>query len=218
MACRLLAMIAVLVLWAGAANFALAEVDTRKDIRLAQDHPMIRGGIVFKYYCVLCHGDRGDGMARATRLYGNLNLLISPDKYPPDYYEKIIRGGGEAVGRSNYMPAWNEELTEEQIADVLAYLQVVNDAQKRGEVVFKTNCVLCHGVRGNGKGRASVLFDPPPADLTHSDKNDMYKKMIITMGGAAMGRSKVMPIWGLQLSEQQIDDVVAYLRTILVKD
>jgi cytochrome c oxidase cbb3-type subunit III len=40
--------------------------------------------------------------------------------------------------------------------------------------------------------------------------------MIITLGGKAMGRSEVMPIWGEQLSERQIDDVVAYLRTVLV--
>ena len=31
-----------------------------------------------------------------------------------------------------------------------------------------------------------------------------------------MGRSEVMPIWGEQITEQQIDDVVAYLDTILV--
>ena len=41
--------------------------------------------------------------------------------------------------------------------------------------------------------------------------------MIITLGGKALGRSEVMPAWGEQLlTEQQIDDVVAYLRTILV--
>ena len=115
------------------------------------------------------------------------------------------------------MPPWQDELSDEQIKDVVAYLGVVSNTAGRGEVVFKTNCVLCHGVKGDGKGRASVLFDPPPANLTKSDKNDEYKTMIITMGGAAMGRSPVMPVWGEQLSTQEINDVVAYLRTILVK-
>ena len=114
------------------------------------------------------------------------------------------------------MPTWQEELSEEQINDVVEYVAIVKNQDLRGEVVYKTNCILCHGVNADGKGRASVLFDPPPANLTLSDKNDEYKKMIITLGGKAMGRSEVMPIWGEQLSEQQIDDVVAYLRTILV--
>ena len=58
---------------------------------------------------------------------------------------------------------------------------------------------------------------PPPANLTMSDKNDEYKIMIITLGGAAMGRSTVMPAWGEQLLlPQEIEDVVAYLKTVLV--
>ena len=114
------------------------------------------------------------------------------------------------------MPTWDDELSDEQIADVISYLALVTDPVRRGEVVFKTNCILCHGVNGDGKGRASVLFNPPPADLTRSDKNDDYKRMIITSGGAAMGRSEVMPVWSEQLEASEIDDVVAYLRTILV--
>jgi cytochrome c oxidase cbb3-type subunit 3 len=175
---------------------------------------MTRGSLVYKTYCVLCHGGIGDGAARIVKLHDKIDLRIT--KRPREYYEKIIRGGGLAVGRSGFMPTWQDELSEEQILDVAEYLNAVSDPVRRGEVVFKTNCILCHGVKGDGKGRASVLFDPPPADLTHSDKNDEYKRMIITMGGKAMGRSEVMPVWGEQLKANEIDDVVAYLRTILV--
>lgn len=173
-----------------------------------------RGALVYKTYCVLCHGAQGDGVARITKLHPKLNLSIG--KQENAYYEKIIRGGGVAVGRSEFMPTWDDELSDEQVNDVVAYLGLVADPVKRGEVVFKTNCILCHGVNGDGKGRASVLYNPPPADLTRSDKNDDYKRLIITMGGAAMGRSEVMPVWGEQLNADEINDVVAYLRTILV--
>jgi len=205
----------IAMLYAGA-GMAAGKTDSKADIRKVLSKPVVRGGIVFKNYCILCHGYKGDGLSRAAKLHGITNLEIKPQTR--EYYDKIIRKGGEAVGRSSYMPLWEEELSEEQITDVVEYLAVVSDKAHRGEVVFKTNCILCHGVKGNGKGRASVLFDPPPADLTHSDKNDDYKRMIITMGGAAMGRSSVMPIWGEQLSSQEIDDVVAYLRTILATD
>jgi len=188
--------------------------DSRNEAESELQKPLVRGGIVFKSYCMLCHGERGDGVARATKLYGNVDLEIGAR--PVEYYEKIIREGGLAVNRSEYMPPWQDELSDEQIGDVVAYLSVVTNQDKRGEAVFKANCILCHGVKGDGKGRASVLFNPPPANLTKSDKNDEYKKMIITYGGAAMGRSPVMPIWGEQLSSQEIEDVVNYLRTLLV--
>ncbi len=45
----------------------------------------------------------------------------------------------------------------------------------------------------------------------------MLTGVILSMGGAAMGRAPVMSVWGEQLSTQEINDVVAYLRTILVK-
>lgn len=190
--------------------------DSRAKVRKEMSKPQFRGSIVFKHYCVLCHGERGDGIARATKLYGIVNLVINQNT--PEYYDNVIRNGGKAVGKSDLMPPWEDELSEEQINDVIAYLSSVRDPVKRGEAVFKTNCILCHGIKGDGKGRAAVLYDPPPANLTRSDKNDDYKTSIITLGGAAMGRSPVMPVWGKQLSTQEIKDVVAYLKTILVKE
>ncbi len=190
--------------------------DSRAKVRKEMSKPQFRGSIVFKHYCVLCHGERGDGIARATKLYGVVNLVINQNT--PEYYNNVIRNGGKAVGKSDLMPPWEDELSEEQINDVVAYLSSVRDPVKRGEAVFKTNCILCHGIKGDGKGRAAVLYDPPPANLTRSDKNDDYKISIITLGGAAMGRSPVMPVWGKQLSTQEIKDVVAYLKTILVKE
>jgi len=187
--------------------------EKRSAINIELSKPAVRGGIVFKNYCKLCHGEKADGMARAAKLYGVKNLTISPSG--PEYYLKIIRGGGPIVGKSEFMPPWQHELSEEQINDVVAYLQIVTTTVKRGEVVFKTNCILCHGIKADGKGRAAKLYDPPPANLTKSDKNDDYKTMIITYGGQIMGRSQIMPPWGDQLSKQEITDVVAYLRTVL---
>jgi len=195
---------------------AVSQADSRKAVKKELSKPVIRGGIVFKNYCTLCHGERADGIARAAKLYGVANLTIKPaDK---DYYFRIIRNGGTSVGKSEFMPPWEGELSEEQIRDVVAYLKIATDGKRRGEVVFKTNCILCHGLKADGKGRAAKLYNPPPANLTKSDKNDDYKRMIITLGGAAMGRSEFMPTWSEQLSEQEIEDVVAYLRTVLVHD
>ena len=195
------------------AAYPVQAADSRQAVKKELAKPIVRGRIVFRTYCILCHGERGDGRARATKLYGVKKLAIG--NASKAYYERIVRKGGKALNKSSFMPMWEEELSEEQIHDVVAYLSVVNDPIRRGEAVFKANCILCHGVKGDGKGRASVLYNPPPADLTRSDKNDDYKAMIIRLGGKAMGRSEVMPVWGEQLSNQEINDIVIYLRTLL---
>lgn len=204
----------IIILLASIFSANVIAIDTRDTVNKHMSKPQIRGSIVFKHYCILCHGERGDGRARATKLHSEINLRIERNTYA--YYEKIIREGGKANNKSAFMPPWDDELSDEQINDVILYLGNISNPVRRGEAVFKSNCILCHGVNGDGKGRASPLYDPPPANLTQSDKNNAYKRMIITHGGAAMGRSPVMPAWNTQLSKQEINDVVSYLKTILI--
>lgn len=88
----------------------------------------------------------------------------------------------------------------------------------RGSIVFKTYCILCHGIKADGTGRAAGNYNPRPANLTISIATDAYKEAIIRKGGAAMGRSQFMPPWGLELSDEQIKDVVFYLGVINVNN
>ena len=90
----------------------------------------------------------------------------------------------------------------------------VDAAMFRGGLVFANYCVTCHGINADGNGRAARLYNPKPANLRTSDKNDAYFGMIIRKGGAAMGRSEFMPAWEAELTNEQISDMVAYLRSI----
>lgn len=87
----------------------------------------------------------------------------------------------------------------------------------RGSIVYGHYCALCHGPSGEGNGRAARIYTPRPANLVASDKNDDYKELIIRRGGAAIGRSQHMPPWGEELTDEQVGDVVAYLRAIQLK-
>jgi len=84
----------------------------------------------------------------------------------------------------------------------------------RGHIVFQDYCQKCHGAKADGDGRAARLYDPHPANLVRSDKNDRYKEAIIRRGGAGMARSQFMPPWQDELTDEQIQDVVGYLRSI----
>jgi mono/diheme cytochrome c family protein len=84
----------------------------------------------------------------------------------------------------------------------------------RGSLVFFNYCVTCHGPNADGNGRAAKLYDPRPANLRESDKNDAYMRLIVARGGKALARSEFMPPWGEELTEEQIGDVVSYLQSI----
>jgi mono/diheme cytochrome c family protein len=84
----------------------------------------------------------------------------------------------------------------------------------RGGLVYANYCVTCHGINADGNGRAARLYNPKPANLRASDKNDSYFGLIIRKGGAALARSEFMPAWDAELTNEQISDLVAYLRSI----
>lgn len=86
----------------------------------------------------------------------------------------------------------------------------------RGGLVYANYCVTCHGMNADGNGRAARLYDPRPANLRATDKNDAYLALIVRMGGEKLGRSPKMPPWGEELTDEQIRDVVSFVRSVNV--
>lgn len=85
---------------------------------------------------------------------------------------------------------------------------------QRGNIVYSHYCSLCHGSNADGEGRAAAIHNPRPSNLRKSMMPDAYKALIISKGGKAIGRSEFMPPWGEELTDEQIKDVVNYLRSI----
>ncbi|PYM62594.1 MAG: hypothetical protein DME11_19295 [Candidatus Rokuibacteriota bacterium] len=84
----------------------------------------------------------------------------------------------------------------------------------RGERLFYALCVTCHGVDGRGSWRASLFLIRPGnlADAARLDqRSDQYLVDIIKNGGAPIGRPG-MPAFGAALSEEEIRELVAYVR------
>jgi mono/diheme cytochrome c family protein len=83
----------------------------------------------------------------------------------------------------------------------------------RSERLYYTFCASCHGVDGRGSWRAA-LFLIRPGDLTQAaGRPDRYLFDIIKHGGAPFGRPG-MPAFGAQLSDTDIQALVAYVKTL----
>lgn len=85
-----------------------------------------------------------------------------------------------------------------------------------GYRIFSTNCFVCHGADGKGKGPLASKLEDKPSDLTNNAElsklsdRDLFQ---IIEGTAPHGEaSSSMPKWGLAIPHTQIDSLVAYVR------
>jgi mono/diheme cytochrome c family protein len=99
----------------------------------------------------------------------------------------------------------------------LAFAQSKGDA-KAGKALYDANCVGCHGATGKGDGPAAVALNPKPGDMSNGKAmkalSDKFLFDIIKDGGAAVKKAPIMPASGKKLSDQQISDIVAYIRSL----
>jgi mono/diheme cytochrome c family protein len=93
-----------------------------RNFKDTQEASVIRGRLAFKNYCVLCHGPQGQGDGRAAKLHTPRPFNLTTSTAPRYYIADMVRKGGEAMGRGKGMPPWGEQLTDEQVQDVLNFL------------------------------------------------------------------------------------------------
>jgi len=103
------------------------------------------------------------------------------------------------------------------IVPSLALAQTKGDA-KAGKAKYDANCVGCHGATGKGDGVAAAALNHKPQDHTDGKAmnalTDKYVFDIIKEGGKAVQKAAVMPAANKKLTDQDIWDLVAYIRSL----
>ncbi len=83
-----------------------------------------------------------------------------------------------------------------------------------GRALFVQRCATCHGEKADGQSKLAQMLNPKPANLLVSQLDSAARNRIVRNGGAAVGRSPVMPNWGTELTETELRDVIAYVSSI----
>ena len=89
---------------------------------------------------------------------------------------------------------------------------------KSGQALYESGCATCHGRTGQGDGPVAAVLTPRPGDHTNgrymNPLSDEFLFAIIRKGGAAVQRSSKMPPAPKHLTDADVRDLVAFIRSL----
>jgi cytochrome c oxidase cbb3-type subunit 3 len=174
----------------------------KMDIEQVGADPKARemGQRLFLNSCAQCHGSDAGGSKGFPNLTDHDWLYGGS---PENIKTTIING------RAGVMPPF-PQLDSKQIIDVANYVRSlsglpVDESKKvRGEVVFKSNCIACHGADGKG----NITLGAPNLN----DKTWLYGSSEATIiETVTKGRMAMMPAQDKVLSPEKIQLLTAYV-------
>ena len=118
MAFRILPVVVIGILVLGTPGLAAQKGDPQQ------------GQALYVEYCLQCHGGRGEGWGWGNKIPPPpipIRDLSDPElmrQLSDQFLFDIIKGGGEAVGRSRLMPGAGRVISDAEIWDVVAYLWI----------------------------------------------------------------------------------------------
>jgi mono/diheme cytochrome c family protein len=151
---------------------------------------------LFNQYCSSCHGER------------------IPSVQNVDQARTAITNGGA----HQTMPIWGDVLTQAQMDALVNY--IINAAQgtsiQRGQTLFAQNCAPCHGEFGEGgpnPANPNEIIAPIGTAEFLNTRDDSTLFQIISQGQPNLGMSPFGSANGGTLDDDQINAIVAYLRS-----
>ena len=95
---------------------------------------------------------------------------------------------------------------------LLAASATVACAQSSGADLYKANCILCHGENGEADTPAGKTFK-----AASFNASDGLKKTDSELAAIIKNGKDKMPPWSDVLTDEQVKDVIAYIRTLKKK-
>jgi mono/diheme cytochrome c family protein len=151
---------------------------------------------LFDQNCSSCHGS-----------------LIPTASNVDEARQAIASGGAHKT-----MPIWGEILTSEQLDALVLYtFQAAQGSPIQvGQNLFAANCAACHGEFGEGganPARVGEIIPPISTSDFLKTRDDTTIRAIIAMGQADLGMPPFASSNGGQLSDDEVDAIVAFIRS-----
>jgi len=186
-------------------------------------HAAPDGAELYKEHCSACHqmeGRGGIGLPLLNAKLGDVSDI---------YLRKTIR-----LGRPGRVMPGFLRMSDAQVDAVIKFLRLSSGTKSaefdgepiagdpaRGKTLYGEHCVKCHAADGSGEGRGTGVtqsrdrsFLVMPASISNpgflASATDQMMRRVISVGRKSSG----MPAFASgKLSDSEIDDVVAYVRT-----
>ena len=183
---------------------------------------------VFNKYCFICHGAEGKGNGPLAGKIGTAPANLADDtrlsKRTDQELIRIIEGSAAHGTVSSDMPQWSRALSYTQIRSLVSYVRYMHRGKNgltgnptAGKEIYDSSCAQCHGDDGEADGVLTRVYSMSPANHTDAARMDKISnekmKEIISKGGPG---ASLMPGWDGILSEDEIDDVISYIRLIAI--
>lgn len=154
------------------------------------------GQALFRQYCSNCHGERVPVIANVEQAR-----------------QSIASGGAHQT-----MPVWGDVLTPEQLDALVTYTLNASKGTSLdvGRNLFLQNCATCHGDFGEGgpnPTRPDDIIAPISTAEYLKTRDDFTLRAIIDQGQPNFGMSPFGTANGGPLDDDQIDAIVAYMRS-----
>ena len=176
------------------------------------------GEAIYQKGCASCHGDQG--MPTGSLIGTALNNQHFLNTFSKEDIINVVTNGRQGTS----MPNFESSLSEEEIKKVSSWVvhwkkeelnldspDAVTGNAANGEALYQYLCLSCHGEQGIGKqGRGTALTNQD--FLKYTTDKQMWISIAYGREGTAMGPSLKGKDGVKQLSEQEISDIVAYIR------
>jgi len=192
------------------------------------------GSAIFASKCAACHQVNGAGAGPYPPLAGNADVTSADTA---TVIATVLNGRSGPIhvnGKtfSGAMPAWKDQLSNDDIAAVLTYVRSAwankaaavtadqvavarNPVAFSGRQIFAAKCAACHQASGQGSSAYPPLSGNP--DVVAADPKGMIATIVNGRSGPLVVNGTTyngkMPTWKGQLSNADIAAVATYVRS-----
>ena len=178
------------------------------------------GRAIYQRACASCHGMRGLGDGPAAAALNPKPPAVGSAREMYDRSPALLYRIMSVGVAGTPMAGFAGQLTPNQRWNVVSYLMTLRANSTdvaEGEGIFAQRCAQCHGMVGNGDGVLSRTLSRLPTEIGsfawQAERTDAQLATVVRQG---MAGTPMPP--AADLTPAQVQGVVAYLRTLPMRD